>query len=727
MRIIDDFERGAAEHWDLAPSWTVAQDEGRRVLVGDGPGQAQLQVANDWTDYVLRVRLKLVQGEVSIDYRANEEGRYRIRFQENGLTLTREAPWGNLTCLAQCDEWQEMGKWHDVDVMGKGPSIRLYIDGHLVLDATDRDPLLSGGTAFETSDASLVQLEKVDVELLSTAQPDLMLALHNVPNSHIKWVSPYPTVKDQLTTVSVKVRNVGLALVDKPFNTELYVDGKLAKTWTFSPISEEEDVFHAKQPLMPGGSLTYDYTDTFSEGKHTFLWKVDAKNEIGESDESTQSNELEASADWIAPEELPDLIVDDISHDGELIVGQDVAWKISIKNIGKTPVNVPFITCLKADGVQFAAFWLDYLGPGDTKTFTSKQPVTTANTETIVGIVDVGNVVLEVSKTNNTKTISFTTAYVDLAVVDLTVTPQPPSVCKELVLSFAVKNNGQGDVTKTFDILVYPGQVKQGLTQPVKLAFPTNKLPLKAGESVSMTHKVPKPNPGPDQVWIQVDPTSVYKEKNTVNNTRTTTINILGMINGRLLDPSASIKADTMRCYIKNDSSLTSFRAKVALIALDEAKKALSGQAAKDRYGYSGKWCSEFVAWVYLKAGMKDIRYCSAHVLWCWNYVYLHEVTLNKELVTLFERNGMRFKWRTKNAVTPQTAAVGDYVSLMSKGKKKNHAGIIIAITDDNKHIWTVEGNVGDKVIMQRRDYFADGKNLSTKIDGIGQLNAGWF
>ena len=88
--------------------------------------------------------------------------------------------------------------------------------------------------------------------------------------------------------------------VDASFSTALYVDEKLAKTWTFSPISEEEDPEHATNRLMPGGTRIYQYDVTFSGGTHKFRWVVDTKNEINESDESNKSNELQAVAAWKA-------------------------------------------------------------------------------------------------------------------------------------------------------------------------------------------------------------------------------------------------------------------------------------------------------------------------------------------------------------------------------------------------------------------------------------------
>ncbi|MFQ5823939.1 MAG: CARDB domain-containing protein [bacterium] len=385
----------------------------------------------------------------------------------------------------------------------------------------------------------LIQKTKKWVFLSPKLMPDLTVELWSVPKSqmkwsHEKWISPYPPTKDQPTTISVLVKNIGPVAVEDSFDTELYVDGKLVKTWTYLPVLEEEDVQHQKNPLMPGETQICEYTKKFSGGKHTFHWKVDTKNEINESDESKNSNELSASEVWLISANLPDLIVEDIFHKDTLLVGQKTTWKIKIKNSGKTDATVPFMTSLKANGVQIGAFWLDILKAGESKTFETKQYsaiITGKYTykDTITGIVDVGNVIPETNENNNIKAKEFTTSYVDLAVGDnITVTPQQPVVHKPVAISFIVKNNGPGVATKPFKVRVYPGKVVQGKTQPFLLPVPKNKLPLKKGDSINLKHPVQLAYAGDYQVEITADfpgpndPGFVYKEKDKANNTKTT-------------------------------------------------------------------------------------------------------------------------------------------------------------------------------------------------------------
>ncbi|NIX56637.1 MAG: hypothetical protein GWN14_12115, partial [candidate division Zixibacteria bacterium] len=114
-----------------------------------------------------------------------------------------------------------------------------------------------------------------------TAYPDLTVELYDIPYSPIKGIYPFPPLTDRPATLSVLVSNSGLLAVESRFEIELYVDGALSKTWTFLPISPDEDPLHARSPLLPGGTRIYDHQVTFhTSGYHTLRWAVDAKNGI---------------------------------------------------------------------------------------------------------------------------------------------------------------------------------------------------------------------------------------------------------------------------------------------------------------------------------------------------------------------------------------------------------------------------------------------------------------
>lgn len=366
--------------------------------------------------------------------------------------------------------------------------------------------------------------------------PDLTVELWSVPESqkkyaHLKWLSPYPPVTEQLTTVLAVVKNIGIGGVNHKFDTELYVDGNLVKTWTFSPYLKAENM---QDPLSRGETLIREYTGKFAAGKHNFHWKVDTKNEVAESDESESSNELKASYVWKTSSNLPDLIVEDIYHEGDLLVGNVTTWKIKIKNSGKTDVTTPFMTSLKSDGVQFGIFWLDTLKAGESKTFETKQSTSIIGSQytykdTITGTVDVSNVVPEANENNNVKVEKFTISYVDLAVTSLVIIPTQPLVHEPVTFSFDIKNNGPADASNHFKIRVMPGKVSsKGTTEPIFLTFPMDKLPLKVGNTINLKHKVTLAYAGNYQAGVIADysdPKGVFKkvylEKYSANNTKT--------------------------------------------------------------------------------------------------------------------------------------------------------------------------------------------------------------
>jgi hypothetical protein len=196
------------------------------------------------------------------------------------------------------------------------------------------------------------------------------------------------------------------------------------------------------------------------------------------------------------------------------------------------------------------------------------------------------------------------------------------------------------------------------------------------------------------------------------------------MDDGWLFDFRTNITPTELRSHVMNDNGLAWFQEEVAVVALEELEHVplFCGDVARSRYGASGLWCSEFAAWVLQTAEMDDIYYVQN----AFNNVYLHEVTLTAELVMLFDQNGKRFKWSKYGQVTPTTAQPGDYISLTTDGKKKNHSALVVAVTYGGEYLWIAEGNNDDCLALRRIDFIKDGK-LAADIDGIGVLDSGLF
>jgi len=102
-------------------------------------------------------------------------------------------------------------------------------------------------------------------------------------------------------------------------------------------------------------------------------------------------------------------------------------------------------------------------------------------------------------------------------------------------------------------------------------------------------------------------------------------------------------------------------------------------------------------------------------------------------LVTLFScQSPNRFLWREKGEVTPQTMEPGDYISWNNSGKKKQHASVCVAVSQDGTMFWSVHGNCGPEngpkcVCLGCHDYFADGVHCIPDIDGVGKIGPDLF
>ena len=74
----ENFEDGQAQGWELEPGWQIINDNGNKVLSGQGHVWARSN--QSCSDCTLSFRLKVTKGSIHLVYRMNDEGRYFIRF-----------------------------------------------------------------------------------------------------------------------------------------------------------------------------------------------------------------------------------------------------------------------------------------------------------------------------------------------------------------------------------------------------------------------------------------------------------------------------------------------------------------------------------------------------------------------------------------------------------------------------------------------------------------------
>ena len=93
------FENGDLSDWRFTdargqvtspPGWQALREaDGRWVLEGKGHNWANLAARHDWGDFVLRVRLRVLQGGLHLNYRINSRGRYFIGFNTNDIAVLK--------------------------------------------------------------------------------------------------------------------------------------------------------------------------------------------------------------------------------------------------------------------------------------------------------------------------------------------------------------------------------------------------------------------------------------------------------------------------------------------------------------------------------------------------------------------------------------------------------------------------------------------------------------
>lgn len=158
LLFFDDFE-GVSEGWDLAPGWSVIQEDDNHLLQGVGHVHAFIKDSQYWTDFTLETRIKLIKGMIHVNFR-------RMPDVEDYYTLNIYPT----VCLSKNPEYPVIadsklslrrGIWNDLKVEVIGGSIKVYINGVLEIDYTDPESLESGSINLESAEDSKVQVDDV--------------------------------------------------------------------------------------------------------------------------------------------------------------------------------------------------------------------------------------------------------------------------------------------------------------------------------------------------------------------------------------------------------------------------------------------------------------------------------------------------------------------------------------------------------------------------------------
>ena len=84
----------------------------------------------------------------------------KAHFRKEGLWLNHGIP---DTVLASVSASYALDHWYDVEIVGVGGHLQVYVDGELALEYTDPQPWQSGTIAFETLDDSRAQVDDIEI------------------------------------------------------------------------------------------------------------------------------------------------------------------------------------------------------------------------------------------------------------------------------------------------------------------------------------------------------------------------------------------------------------------------------------------------------------------------------------------------------------------------------------------------------------------------------------
>lgn len=162
----DNFSDGNADRWYyIRGGWSVGQDSGNYYLQGKGHSHARPYQGENWTDYMLEARVKLLKGGIHLEYllSKNGGGRYYIGFREDEIYINKQLPPEKFITLAEARNGLTLDRWHLIQIKGKEGKIEVYVDSTKQLEYLDSSPLENGGIGFETLDDSEAYVDDVIV------------------------------------------------------------------------------------------------------------------------------------------------------------------------------------------------------------------------------------------------------------------------------------------------------------------------------------------------------------------------------------------------------------------------------------------------------------------------------------------------------------------------------------------------------------------------------------
>jgi hypothetical protein len=168
----EDFQDGNTAGWNITSGWYLLGTGERRVLGAGGEAWAWHGEGRDWARYGMRLAVLVRRGGLGLSVAVGLEGRYLVHLSEAGVYLLKDAPYGTVVALGAA-QGISLGEAHVVAVGLDGGHLQVYVDGVLLIDATDPTPLAGGTVGLGAGAGALVAVDNVVVASLSGPLPQM--------------------------------------------------------------------------------------------------------------------------------------------------------------------------------------------------------------------------------------------------------------------------------------------------------------------------------------------------------------------------------------------------------------------------------------------------------------------------------------------------------------------------------------------------------------------------
>jgi photosystem II stability/assembly factor-like uncharacterized protein len=162
----EDFEDGDAGGWKMEEGWSLVRDDGECYMEGRGHRWAVNGDSAAWSDYTFSFDFKLT-GECHVCFRVNQsevgQTRYILALHGDEYQLIKQLG-QEYEGLFYLQEGAPQDEWHRMTIDMESNTFKLYLDGELLMNYTDRtNPISAGAIAFECLDDSILCIDNVDV------------------------------------------------------------------------------------------------------------------------------------------------------------------------------------------------------------------------------------------------------------------------------------------------------------------------------------------------------------------------------------------------------------------------------------------------------------------------------------------------------------------------------------------------------------------------------------